>query len=98
MTSAKKLTTIEIVDEFFCPEADLLQSANEMAEELIVIYGWTDIFVRKSSIQSKIVGKNIFHFFDIFGKGEAVEFTDLENLEELEDSKNDSFAAKELNP
>lgn len=98
MTSAKKLTTVEIVDKFSCPESELLESANEMAEELTEIYKWSDVFVQKSSIPNRIEGKIIHHFFDIYGSGEEVEFLDPEAYGVNEDTKeNESFAAKDVN-
>lgn len=98
MASIKKLYTVVVEDSLNSSEEALLLAGNQAAKEYASVYDWTDISVSRSSSGPKIISGITYHFFDVYGLGEAQDFNQNDFLPSPTSKGIDPLAAKEISP
>ncbi len=94
MTSLKnKLYTVVVEDSHKSSAELLLAAANEAAIDYSSIYNWKNISVETSSLTPKNIEEKIYHFFDIYGDGEAQSFNPNDYINSVSQISNQTGVA-----
>lgn len=70
MRKSYRLASLKIVDVMNCPESILLETAEELADDLHAEYKWEQVEVKRSRRKPQLLEDGTtLHFFSVYGVG-----------------------------